>query len=225
MRLSVISSAIIATLVGLAGALAVVIAAAEAVHASPAQIASWVTALSIAMALTSGYLSWRHRIPIIIAWSTPGAAVIAASVGTIGLEAAVRAFLLVGALLLLTALVAPLGRLIEKIPMPVAAAMLAGVLVRVVLGAFESVPAAPALVLPLIALFLVMRLIAPSAAMLIVIAAGAALASWLGLSMPFPEFSLSTLEPELPRFEPAVLLGLGLPLYLVTMASQNLPGA
>jgi benzoate membrane transport protein len=225
MRLSVISSAIIATLVGLAGTLAIVIAAAEALHASPPQTASWVTALSIAMGVASGYLSWRHRIPIIIAWSTPGAAVIAASAGNVSLEAAVGAFVLAGALLLLTALIKPLGRVIERIPMPVAAAMLGGVLVRFVVGVFESVPTAPALVLPLIALFLAMRLLAPSAAMLVVITAGAVLAAWLGLSKPFPDLGLSTLEPVLPSFEPAVQIGLGVPLYLVTMASQNLPGA
>src|SRR5262245_38694805 len=127
MRLSVVSSVIIAVFVGIAGSLAVVIAAADSLHATPAQTTSWVTALAVAMGLPSAYLSWRHRIPIITAWSTPGAAVIAATAGAISLEAAVGAFILAGALILLTALVKPLGRLIEQIPMPVAGAMLAGV--------------------------------------------------------------------------------------------------
>lgn len=225
MRVSVISSALVAAVVGIAGALAIVLAAAEAVRATPAETTSWVTALWLSMAITSGYLSWRHRVPIITAWSTPGAAVIAATAGTIAMDAAVGAFLLAGGLIVLTALVKPLDELIRRIPVPVAAAMLAGVLVRFVLQMIEAVPAAPWLVLPLVALFLVARLLSPSGAMLFVIAGGTLLASMLGMIETWPTVSVSAFTLVTPRFDVAALIGLGLPLYLVTMASQNLPGA
>jgi benzoate membrane transport protein len=117
------------------------------------------------------------------------------------------------------------ARLIERIPAAIAAAMLAGVLLRFVTGVFESAGLQPALVLPLVGVFLVVRLATPAGASLAVIAAGGALAWGLGLTGPLPEgFGLSTLEVVAPAFEPAVLVGLGIPLFLVTMASQNLPG-
>ena len=225
MRLSVISAALVAALVGIAGALAIVLQAAEAVHATPAQTTSWVTALCLSMALTSGYLSWRHRVPIITAWSTPGAAVIAATGGVIAMDAAVGAFMLAGVLLVLTALITPLDRTIRRLPTSVAAGMLAGVLARVVLPMFETIPAAPLLVLPLLGLFLIARLFMPSAAMLLVIAGGTGLAAALGLIADWPPLTLSSFTLVSPVFEPAALIGLGVPLYLVTMASQNLPGA
>jgi benzoate membrane transport protein len=103
--------------------------------------------------------------------------------------------------------------------------MLAGVLIRFVLAVFESAGHAPALVWPLVGVFLVARLLNPSWAVLAVLAAGGALAAALGLTGPMPaHLGLTTVTLIAPRFEPAVLIGLGLPLFLVTMASQNLPG-
>lgn len=224
MRFSAIIAALVAALVGIAGALAVVLAAAVAVGASKAETTSWVIGLWIAMAITSMGLSAWHRIPIITAWSTPGAAVIAATSG-INLRAAVGAFLLAGVLLILTALIAPLGRLIERIPVAVASAMLAGVLVRFVIALFDGVKSDPQLVLPLIALFLVVRLWSPPAAMLAVLASGIAIAARQGAFAGGLGLELSSLNLVVPDFDPAVLIGVGIPLYLVTMASQNLPGA
>lgn len=224
MRFSVISSAVVAALVGFGGTVALIVAAAQAVGADVAQTASWVTALCLSMAGTSLILSLKHRMPIITAWSTPGAALIAAA-GGIALDQAVGAFLAVGVAIVATAAIAPLGRLIERIPASVAAAMLAGVLVSFVVAVFEAAGDRPALVLPLVALFLVVRLASASASVLAVLIAGGALAWGLGLTGAMPDgLGLSTLTPVMPVFDPAVLIGLGLPLYLVTMASQNLPG-
>jgi benzoate membrane transport protein len=225
MRMSCLTAALVAALVGIAGALAVVLAAAEALGATQAQTTSWVTALCLSMGLTSGWLSWRHRMPIITAWSTPGAAVIAATAGAVTLDAAVGAFLLTGVLLVATALVSPLDRVIRRIPVSVAAGMLAGVLVRFVLQMVEAAPTAPALVLPLVALFFLARLKSPSAAMLLVIAGGTGLAAALGMIRDWPVVALSTLTVITPRLDWSALIGIGIPLYLVTMASQNLPGA
>jgi benzoate membrane transport protein len=169
-------------------------------------------------------LSLRHRLPIITAWSTPGAALIAASTG-LRIEAAVGAFLFAAALILATAALPALSRLVERIPTAVAAGMLAGVLLRFVTAVFESAQEAPALVLPLVGLFLLIRAVSPMNAVLAVLAAGLFAAFGLGLAGPLPDRieppSLALIRPQ---FDPAVLIGLGLPLYLVTMASQNLPG-
>ena len=223
MPFSVIASAMVAALVGFAGTLAIIVAAAQAVGATPEQTSSWVAGLCLAIAGTTGYLSLRHRLPIVTAWSTPGAALVAASTG-IGIEAAVGAFLLAAALILVTAAVPAVARLIERLPTAVAAGMLAGVLVRFVVGVFESAGAAPELVLPLVAVFLVARLVSPAGAVIAVIAAGLGLAGALGRIGPLPAPGLSGLHLVTPVFDPAVLAGLGVPLFVVTMASQNLPG-
>ena len=201
----------------------IVLAAAQAVGATPEQASSWVSGLGIATALSALVLSVRYRMPIITAWSTPGAALIASTVG-INFSAAVGAFVLSAVLILLTATVRPLGRLIERIPASIASAMLAGILLRLVVAMVEQVPHAPLLVLPLVALFLVVRTVWPALASLVVLVAGALLAWTLGLVKPIPPLGLSHLEIVTPAWDAATLIGLGVPLYLVTMASQNLPG-
>ncbi|MEA2845014.1 MAG: benzoate rane transport protein, partial [Rhodospirillaceae bacterium] len=149
---------------------------------------------------------------------------IASTSGVPGFRAAVGAFVLAAVLILLTAAIRPLGKLIERIPTSIAAAMLAGILLRLVVAMVEHVPGAPLLVLPLIALFLVARGLVPTLASLIVLAAGALLAWSLGLVKPIPPLGFSHLELVSPAWDLATLIGLGVPLYLVTMASQNLPG-
>lgn len=225
MRSSIVSTACVAVVVGFGGSLAIVLAAVEGVGATPAQTISWVTAMCLAVAATSVGLSAWYRIPIVTAWSTPGAVVIASSSG-VGIAAAVGAFLFVGLLIMLTATIRPLGRLVERIPVPLASAMLAGVLLRFVVPVFDSLKSAPALVAPLLAAFLLLRLVLPAATILVLLASGAALSVILGLGRPWPaSLSPPVLEFVAPVFDPAILAGLGLPLYLVTMAGQNLPGA
>jgi benzoate membrane transport protein len=218
------TAALIATVAGFGGTLPVVLAAADAVGATPAQASSWVSGLGIATALSALWLSVRYRMPIITAWSTPGAALIASTSGVPGIAAAVGAFVLAAILILLTAAIRPFGRLIEKIPPSIASAMLGGILLRLVIAMVEHVPSAPLLVLPLIALFLVARILMPTLASLIVLVVGALLAVGLGLVKPMPALGLSRPELIVPAWDVATLVGLGVPLYLVTMASQNLPG-
>ncbi|MGD9883127.1 MAG: benzoate/H(+) symporter BenE family transporter, partial [Reyranella sp.] len=221
---SLASASLVATIAGVGGTLPVVLAAAQAVGATPAEASSWVSGLAVATAASTLVLSLLYRIPIIAAWSTPGAALIASTAGVPGMRAAVGAFVVAAALILMTAALRPLGRLIERIPASIAAAMLAGILLRLVVAMVEHVPAAPLLVLPLIGLFLVARRLVPTLASLIVLAAGALLAWSLGLVKPLPPIALSNLELLAPSWDVATLIGLGVPLYLVTMASQNLPG-
>ncbi|GGE46564.1 benzoate transporter [Agaricicola taiwanensis] len=225
MRLSIVTSAIVAALVGFGATLAIIVAAGQAVGADPLQTGSWVAALCLSMAATTGYLSVRYRQPIITAWSTPGAALIAGTGGVYGMNDAVGAFLLAGALILLTAAFRPLGRLVAGIPERIAAAMLAGVLFDFAARVFEVLPQTPGLVLPLVIIFFLVRLFSPSAAVLTVLIGGVILSLGLGLNAPLPQdIALSRFVLVMPEFEMSTLIGLGLPLYLVTMASQNLPG-
>ncbi len=222
---SAIVAGMLACFVGFGGAVPVVLAAAAAVGATQAQTASWVCGLCIAIALSTGYLSWRYRKPIVTAWSTPGAAVIAATGGTVAIDAAVGAFVVTALLILVTSTFKPLADLINRLPMPIASAMLAGVLFRFVADVALAVPHQPVLVLAMIAVFLVVRLYNAMAAALAALAAGVVVAGLTGgLATGRFVWVASGFEPVLPRFDPAVLVGLALPLYLVTMASQNLPG-
>lgn len=224
MRSSIVTSAVVAALVGFGGTLALIVAASQAVGATPAQTSSAVIGLCLSMAATSAFLGWRHRMPIITAWSTPGAALIAGSHGLV-IETAVGAFLLAGVLILITAAVKPLGALVQRLPVAIAAAMLAGVLFRFCTSVFTAGEADPLLVLPLVLVFLVARRISPFGAVLAVLVIGIALAFFLGHVGPLPAgLPLPAMELVLPRFELQALIGIGLPLYVVTMASQNLPG-
>ena len=221
---SVATAALVATIAGAGGTLPIILAAAQAVGATPEQASSWVSGLSLATALSALVLSLRYRMPIIAAWSTPGAALIASTTGVPSFAAAVGAFVLAAVLILLTAAVRPLGRLIERIPASIAAAMLAGILLRLVMAMVEHVPTSTLLVLPLLALFLVVRAFLPALASLVVLVAGGLLAWSLGLVKPLPPIGLTSIVFTAPAWDAATLIGLGVPLYLVTMASQNLPG-
>jgi benzoate membrane transport protein len=223
MRLSIPVSAFVAAIVGFGGTLAIIIAAAAAVGATQIQTASWVTAICLAMAVETAWLSWRTKMPIITAWSTPGAALIAASAG-FTMPEAVGAFLVTGILLVATGLIRPLMRLIAKIPGSVASGMLAGIVVVFAINAVKTVPADPWLILPLIAAFFLVRLWSPSLSVLAVLVGGGLAAVLSGRVGALPPPELSTLTLVAPHFTFASIVGLSLPLYLVTMASQNLSG-
>lgn len=224
MRVSIVNAALVAVLVGFGSTIALVVSAAQAVGATEAQTASWLAMICLATAASTAVLSLRYRIPTVTAWSTPGAALIVGTTG-IAMPEAVGAFLAAAGLILLTAAVKPLGRLVEKLPVAVAAAMLAGILLRFVLEVFVQAGVAPILVLPLVLLFLAIRTVSPAWAVILVLVAGILLARVLGMADDIT-LALRLTEPVLvrPSFEPGAAIGLGLPLYLVTMAGQNLPG-
>ena len=224
MRISLISAALVAALVGYGSTIALVLAAALAVGADAGQTASWVLAVSLAKAVGSAWLSAWNRVPVVLAWSTPGAALIAATTG-VTMPEAVGAFVLAGGLVALTAAVRPLGRLVAAIPDGIAAAMLAGVLLPFCLRGAGAAEAAPGLVLPMVAVFALVRLWNPALAVLAALAAGVALAFGTGAALlPVLAFPAPAPVFVMPEWNLGVLIGLGVPLYLVTMARQNLPG-
>ncbi len=223
MPLSIPVSAFVAAIVGFGSTLALIIAAADAVGATHLETASWVTAICLSMAAESLWLSWRTRMPVITAWSTPGAALVAASSG-FTMADAVGAFIITAVLLVATGLFGPLTRLIARIPASVASGMLAGIVVTFATGAVKTIPADPWLILPLIAAFFIIRLFNPALSVLAVLVGGGLAAFLTGRvgGLPVPE--LSTLTLIAPTFSLSAAVGLALPLYLVTMASQNLSG-
>lgn len=222
MTASMVSAALVAALVGYGASIALVLSAAVAVGANAAQAASWLLAVCLAKAVGSAGLGWYSRVPVVLAWSTPGAALIAASSGYT-INEAVGAFLLAGALIALTGLIRPLEDLVARIPADIASALLAGVLLSFVLRLGGAVQTAPLAVLPMFAVFALLRMRNPGYAILAALGLGLLLGLWgvpvyaLAFTMPAPLF----IRPE---FHMGALIGLGIPLYLVTMASQNLPG-
>jgi benzoate membrane transport protein len=221
--LTLTTSALAAVVVGFASTILIVMQAGQAMGASPAQQASMAAILCFGMALTSLYLSWRHRMPIITAWSTPGAALIATSATGVAYSNALGAFVIAGLLMAATALIKPLAKAIAKIPGSIASAMLAGVLLKYALGIPGAAVAMPFMVLPLVAAYFALRLSVPLYAVPVITVAGVAVAA---VSAPFPavQIALTPLTFAMPSFDGATIVGIGVPLFLVTMASQNLPG-
>lgn len=223
MRPSILANALVAAFVGFGGTLALVVAAAQALGASQSETASWVSAICLAIAAETVLLSWWLRMPVMAAWSTPGLALITASSGVTMAEA-VGVFLFAGLALLATGLVRPLMRLIETIPMAVASGMLGGVIGVIVIAGVRAAGAEPMVLMPLAALYFALRLWHPALAVLGVLVAGIAVAVLSGQTSAAVTPELSTLILTRPEFSASALIGLGVPLWLVTMVSQNLSG-
>lgn len=223
-----VAAGLLSAFVGFASSFAVILQGLIAVGATQAQAASGLMALSLAMGLCAILLSLRTRMPISIAWSTPGGALLAASAGQEiagGFAGAVGAFLVCGALLTLAGLWKPLGRAVAAIPAPLANAMLAGILLGLCLAPVKAVAALPVAGLSIVIVWAlvakVRRLWAMPAAVLVT----------LGFILAGGELNtlgIATLWPQpvfvMPEFSFAALLGIALPLFIVTMASQNIPG-
>ena len=223
-----ILAGVITALVGFASSFAVVLAGLRAVGADPRQAASGLLALTLVFGLGVLWLSWRTKVPVTLAWSTPGAALLAGSTAVDGgWPAAVGAFLVTGVLLALTGLIPPLGRLFTRIPAALAQAMLAGVLLSLCLAPFKALGTSPALIAPVIACWLLMMKLAPrwSVPASLVVAL-AVIGIQLAINGPIP--AQAGLLPELawtiPVFDLQAVAGITLPLFIVTMASQNIPG-
>ena len=219
------SAAAVATVIGFGGTVALIVQAGQAMGASPAQIISMVTALCLGIGLPGAVLSWRLKMPVVMAWSTPGAALLAASTLGLGWSTAVGAFVIAGLLMVLTGLVPALGRLAERIPAAIASAMLAGVLLPFCLKLFLVFPTDMALATGLLAVFLIMRRAAAAWALpAVLVAAFAVLALRGEIGLPAGTGLFGKLSPVMPVFDWKAAISMALPLYLVTLASQNLPG-
>ena len=224
MRFSIIASALVAALVGFGGTLAVIVESTRHLGATPDQTTSWVVALCIGMGATSAWLSLRYRMPIVTAWSLAGAVlIIATPVGTT-LGQAIAAAIFAGALTVLAGSIPAFGAFLGRLPASIAGGMLAGLLLRFAIGLFVGAQTAPALVLPLVGIFMLARLLHPASAPLIVIVLALPLAWFEGYALPSLSASLPRLLWMPPELAVSSLLSLGVPLFLVTMATQQISG-
>lgn len=222
-----ITAGVVSALVGFTSAFVVVLTGLRSVGADEQEAASGLLAVSVTMGLASILLAAWTRMPITVAWSTPGAALLA-STGVLpgGWPAAVGAFLVTGVLILLTGLVRGLGALIARIPAAIAQAMLAGVLFQLCLGPVVGLAHDPWAVAPVVATWLLAlrwapRWAAPLAFVAASVVIGVHLATGGGLAAAD---LLPTVRLTAPVFTLGAVVGIALPLYLVTMASQNVPG-
>lgn len=225
LSLSAIAAGLVAVLVGFTSSAAIVFHAAQSLGASTAEIGSWMWALGIGMGLTCIGLSLRYRMPVVTAWSTPGAAMLVGTTAGLPLSDAIGAFVLTAVLTVVAGFSGLFERLIDRIPVALAAGMLAGVLLRFGLDVFVSVQTQPLLVLTMLAVYLISRRLLPRYAVLVTLLAGLAVASAQDL-LRFEQFRLELAQPvfTVPTLSLAAVIGIALPLFIVTMTSQNVPG-
>jgi len=211
--MSAVTAGFVTVLVGLASSAVIVFQAAGAVGATPAQVSSWMLALGLGMGLTCILLSLRYRAPVVTAWSTPGAALLVTSAAGLGIEEATGAFLVSAVLITLAGFSGWFERAMDRIPVAIASGMLAGVLLRF------------GLAFGMFAVYLVARRLTPRYAVIAALAVGVAVAAGQGL-LRMDETRLALAAPVwvTPRFSAGALIGVALPLFIVTMASQNVPG-
>ncbi|WP_120964962.1 benzoate/H(+) symporter BenE family transporter [Comamonas sp. lk] len=222
-----LAAGFVAVLVGFTSSVALVFQAAQAFHATPEQITSWIWALGLGMGLCSLVPSLVLRMPVMVAWSTPGAAVLATAglAGGFSMHEAVGAFIACAVLIMLAGLTGWFERIMNRIPMEIAAALLAGVLAKFGMQAFSAAETNLPLVLVMLLSYLFSRRLAPRYAVIITLAAGMAWAA-VGGQMQWSAVHAGFAVPvyTAPHFSLAAFVSLALPLFVVTMASQNLPG-
>jgi benzoate membrane transport protein len=223
--LSALVAGFVAVLVGFTSSAAIVFQAAQALGATPEQIGSWILALGVGMGATCIGLSLRHRAPVLTAWSTPGAAMLITGAAGVPMAEAIGAFLACGALIALAGFGGWFERAMHRIPMSIGSAMLAGVLLRFGLDVFVAMQSRFGLVAPMFGVWLLARRLAPRYAVLAALVTGLAVAGGSGLiHWDRMDLQLARPVPVMPSFSLAALVGVALPLFVVTMASQNVPG-
>ena len=223
--LSAVVAGFVTVLVGFTSTAVIVFQAANAVGAGPAEIASWMWALGLGMGLTCIGLSLRYRMPVVTAWSTPGAAILITGAAGASLPEAIGAFMVSGLLIAVAGFSGWFERAINRIPISIASGMLAGVLLRFGLELFVVMKAQFLMVFAMFAVYLVMRRLSPRYAVICAFALGIAIAASQGL-LHMQAVNLEFARPVwvTPAISISTLIGVALPLFIVTMASQNAPG-
>ncbi len=215
----------VAVLVGYASSAAIIWQAAAAAGATPQQIAGWMTALGIGMGVSTLALSLWYKSPVLTAWSTPGAALLATSLQGVTLAETIGIFIFANTLILLCGVTGLFARLMKIIPHTLAAAMLAGVLLRFGLQAFSHLEGHFLLCGSMLLAWLVAKAFAPRYAIVATLLVGS-VAAWVGGDVVTDNLAFRVVLPEFiaPKFTFTTLVSIGLPFFLVTMASQNAPG-
>lgn len=222
---SAVIAGFVTVLVGFTSSAVIVFQAAQALGASPSEVGSWMWALGLGMGLTCIVLSLRYRIPVVTAWSTPGAAMLITSASGVSMPEAVGAFLISAGLIVLFGFSGWFERLINRIPMSIASGMLAGVLLRFGLDIFTAMKTQFGMTFAMFCTYLIMRRVMPRYAVIAALLVGILIASEQGL-LYVDAIGLEFAQPilTLPQFSVRAMIGIALPLFVVTMASQNVPG-
>jgi benzoate membrane transport protein len=222
---SAVIAGFVTVLVGFTSSAVIVFQAAQALGASPGEIGSWMCALGLGMGLTSIILSLRYRVPVVTAWSTPGAAMLITTAAGVPMGEAIGAFLISAALITLCGFTGWFERAINRIPMSIASGMLAGVLLRFGLDVFTAMKTQFVMTFAMFCVYLVARRLLPRYAVVSALLLGILIAGAQGL-LHVDTIRLQLAQPmlTLPQFSLGALVGVALPLFVVTMASQNVPG-
>ena len=227
LSLSAFVAGFVAVLVGFTSSVAIVFQAAQSFGATPAQITSWIWALGLGMGLCSLVPSLLLRKPVMVAWSTPGAAVLstAGAAGSFSMGEAVGAFMVCSLLVILVGATRALERVADRIPMEIASALLAGVLARFGIQAFAAAQTALPLVLLMVGTYLVARRFAARYAVVVTLVVGILWVLMTGqMAWSMEPVRLAMPVFVAPQWSVSAIVSLAIPLFVVTMASQNLPG-
>ncbi|EHP41906.1 benzoate transporter [Cupriavidus basilensis OR16] len=225
LSVSALVAGLIAMLTGYTSSLVLMIQAGQAAHLSDAQVASWIWALSIGMGVTTIGLSLLTRSPIVVAWSTPGAALLIASLPGVPYAQAVGAFIMAAVLMTAAGMTGWFDKLMRALPASIASALLAGILFRISVDVFVQAQHQTLLLLVMFALYLLGRRFWPRYAVPGVLLAGVALAGALG-QLHFESFHFALAKPvwTTPAFSLQAFVSIAVPLFIVALASQNIPG-
>ncbi|MBW5812067.1 benzoate/H(+) symporter BenE family transporter [Yersinia kristensenii] len=220
-----VTAGFVAVLVGYTSSAAIIFQAAAAAGASPAQIGGWLSMLGLGMGVTSIGLSLYYRTPVVTAWSTPGAALLVTSLPGTSVSEAIGVFVFATGLILLCGVTGLFARLMHYIPQALSAAMLGGILLRFGLDAFTSLQGHFALAGTMCLAYLLAKRILPRYAIVLALIAGLSVAGLQGdIALHDQTLTFATPVFVMPHFQLSTIIGIGVPFFVVTMASQNAPG-
>ncbi len=223
--IAAMSAGLVAVIVGFSSSIALIYQLVINLGGDSHLVASWLLALGISMGILSILLSYCYRIPILIAWSTPGAALLIANVQGFNLNQAVGGFIVSALLLFIFPLLMPLDKLFKWLPTQLASAMLAGILLKFGFAVFAQMELQPILIISMFISYLLAKRLIPQWTLLIVIAVSVILAWQLQLiESKVIEWQWSEWQFIQPTFSWSIIVGISLPLFIVTTAAQNLPG-
>lgn len=224
LSLSAINAGFVTVLVGFTSSAVIILQAAYSLGATPAQVGSWMWALGFGMGLTCIGLSLRYRMPLATAWSTAGAAMLISSAGGVSMPEAIGAFLVSGVLITVSGFSGVFERLLNRIPVSIASGMLSGVLLRFGLDAFVAVKSQVFLAVAMLVTYFLARRFLPRYSVIIALIVGVVIASGKGmLHVDTIHWQLGRPVFTMPEFSWQAMIGVALPLFMVTMASQNVP--
>lgn len=218
-------SGLLVIVIGYASSLVIVFQAASSANLTPEQTSSWVLAITVGAGVASLIMSLWFRQPVVSAWTTPGVALLVTSLPDYAFGEAIGAYIIVGVAITLLGFSGLFGRVMSLVPTPVVLGMLAGILIRFGIGAFNAIPTAPLIVLPMIGVFFVLRRLQFRAPTVAALAVGITAAALTGtIQTDVLSLALATPEWTEPQFTIQAALGLALPLFVLALTSQNAPG-